>query len=564
VRIVFFCSLMLILLGATFSQTIPNTDTTQYYNQGSLQIQRNLIVKPAGFVSSTTGAALEKYESIVTIIIRNSGADTKANLVVIEDLTYVPPNSKVTFNTQPKINRNYARWEIGDIVSGQSIHLRFSTPAIISESAFNELDAPSVEYTRNPATIEVSQKVELGSSINISLKNNRGVGISSGFIQVKYPDSEVKIIETDSYGNVRIIAQQIGTYSFSAPDYSVTPKIARVTAIQKPVAPDKPKNNQTAQPEQTIDVSKAFFEFWYLVAIPIALILAYLGYRYLTTPLDEDDEPIPPAPATRPQIIEASSKKDTYGEEDEQKPVEPYSQPAQSQNEDTHSLISKRRNAQKEQPPQQEFAKEETDSGTHQIEKFLNKSEEDDEEENRLAIVHGDEAEHKENMGRKNKQPQNSEIDEDAIRKTIEELEQLREELKGGSSAHEENDEDVEEDKKDAPFQSIVRKARDSEREKVINEDIGQLLDENKKDAPILVPSKGKRGRVVKIAHTKKVSKVLSRIKMPKPKAGVKKPAKAQASKKTPLKIKASAKTTKKTPGRPKKKRGVGRPPKKK
>lgn len=519
-RLTVFCSLMMVLIGAFFAQTIPSADSTQYFDHGTLQIQRSLIVKQAGFVSSATGAALEKYESIVLIVVKNNGNVARTNLKLVEDLTYVPPNSKFTFNIDPKMNGNYAQWGIEKLEPSEAFSIRFSVPSIIAQSAFEKLPPPQMEYDRQYAVLEVSKESNLGSSISISLKGRDGKGIASAFVQVSYPGGEIKNVRTDASGNVRIIAQQIGVYSFTAPDYEIgeakaTKVVEGSVEPESPIKPDEDGKEPQKQ-EQTIDVAKMVFDLWYFALVPIALIFAYFGYKYMASPVEEQDYPVPPAPAKRPTIDDSA-----LAERPEEQESSETGHQVEAGEQDTRSLIAKRRqniqNPQEEQEPPQEHEEEETDEPEEEAK---------EEHEEESPIAHGDETEYKERMGQKEQ-----DIDEDAIKKTIRELEQLREELKNKPTDEEESQEELDEEHSDSPIKSIVERAQDSERKKVINEDIGMLLEEDG-EVPIVAPAK-KRGR---------------------PKGTLKQVQKKGKVKKAVLQ-KPKAKKSSRGPGRPKKKR---------
>lgn len=559
-RIAFSCSILLIMLGMMFAQAIPNTDTTIFFSDGSLQIQKNLIVKPAGFVSSATGAALEKHESIVTIIIRNAGSMAKEDLQITEDLTYVPANVGYSFNIRPTMQENYAIWKIQKIGINETIHLRFSVPAIISDTAFEASDAPQISYIRTPAVLSASQSSELGSSIKISLKSTNGIGIANAFVQVAYPNGDVKLVETDSSGNVRIIAQQLGTYTFSAPDYELK-TTQKTKVVNAPPPTKKPTEQSEPKPQpsenQGIDIMDSLSDMWMIIIIPIAVIFAFLAYRYLSSPVEEEDVPLPPAPATRPAIREEMGERNA-APEIEQKPQFQRTGPSIEYEapKDTQSLLAKRRVAKEED--------EKKNSSQKQIDQIIEQTKQRDVDYS--PIAHGDEIEHKERLRRLQQEEKDAEseqeelpvheegdseteqIDEDAIRKTIEELEQLREELKGkADSVDEDLSEEIREldEQEPAKLDSIIKSAQKSEREKVLDDDIGVLLDEDD-EKPLKI--KKSRGR---------------------PKGATKKTAVKSSLKKGPSRPKKAAKVVskavkKKGPGRPPKKKSRGRPSKKK
>ncbi|MFH0927073.1 MAG: hypothetical protein V1822_00665 [Candidatus Micrarchaeota archaeon] len=640
---------MLIMLGMIFAQAMPSVDSTDYYTIGSLQIQRNLIVKQAGFVSSSTGAALEKYESIVTIIVKNNAGSAKKGVRVREDLSYVPPQAKFSFNIEPQMNANYATWNLGDIKSGEDAHIRFSVPAIISQGAFEKLGAPQVSFEKPKAAITISSDAVVGSSITISIKGQNGAGIANAFIEVHYPDGQTKPVQTDSFGNVRIIAQQLGTYSFSSSDYEVgAQKSISISARGAQVEP-QPGQPQQMQPQTGgFDIAQAISDWWMIILVPIAVILAYLAYRFLSAPADDgDDMPIPPAPATRPSIraegfkqgeMEIGARDESIGVE-QQKSIDetlagmgrqgqkdgPDEQPGQitmPPHVDTRGLLSSRRvaapkigneEADKEQEGEDGPEDEPAQAENARWEDEETSGPQEENEEESAPIAHGDEEEYKRKMRGKSHDYDesgydDSQIDEEAIKKTIAELEQLRDELKTKSEKDEEGQEDDEGDsgegldkeghgnepqsawqeqepqedegKELAPLHSIVRSAKKSEREKVIDEDIGKLLDEEEDEPTVGKPKKRGLSRIVDAPRQKKrgpgrppkapaaksnalaakkarVKKPLSaRMKMPK-KGGPGRPPKASAAKK------AQVKASSRGPGRPPKKRGPGRPKKK-
>ncbi len=532
-RNVFLFTMILVLCGAFFAQAFVGTDTTVNYEQSSLSIQRNLIIKQAGYVSSNTGAALEKYESIVQLIIKNNANVAKDNAVITEDLTYIPIGSRVEFNIQPIIDGNYARWKVDKLEADQTLIIRFTTPSIISKSAFEKLNPPKIEFEKKQAILHTTESTRVGSTIQVTISDVRGVVIPNAYIQINYPDGESKVAQTDATGQLKLIAQQVGVYSFNTADYEIQ-NLALTTVSQTTQQEEEqtPNNNQQKpvenQSTEQINIVEMIYSNWQIIVLIIILIVAYFVYRYLSAPVETEESVIPPAPATRPAIdserkdeIMARAQKMNENKPEDSGFTDTHNKDeSENQELDTYGLIQKRRMSAHNNIDETTQDTENTQnnfSSQKQIDELLDKEEDEkdilttEQEHTQKEIDSVDDAE----------------IDEDAIRKTIEELEQLRKELKTKSEQHDQQiNEDGQNERQEhegsveqkemefqeigetsaMPLQSIVQSARKSQRESSMNEDITQLLKEEHEETKNAVEKKKSKNLTKKIkVKSKKV-----------------------------------------------------------
>lgn len=497
--------ILLILPALLFAQAYEQNEDAQF-SYGSMEVQRSLQVAPIGQVSSATGAAVPTYESTITIAIKNTANEAKRNVALSEDLSYLPANAKITYSVAPDEQKDQkAVWNIGTLQPQEQFVVKISAPATVSPSAIKALDAPQIEYTKPNAVLKAPISAGKGDGISLSLQDSKGRGISDAYIRITYPDGQAKLVATNSKGEVGIIAQNEGFYVFEVVDYNVgschkTEVVAQ--SAQKVQAANglAQENGQQKQPAQGnkqdaagLDPIMSFLPI--AIGILIVLLIAYMLYKYFTSPVEEDDTPIPPAPATRPSISnEDSGLAGMQNQETQKSPIAygtegdtvyPPQASAQEQSDEeidmlSQSLISKRREKMQENKKEEETPKE--DAQIEQIE-YEKKSE--------AAFTEPKEEELDE------------EIDEEAIKKTIAELEQLRRQLKEGSMDDDEGPKS-EEETEDAPAQSddeyafagqedepkkhsidnINQKIREEKKSELIDDDIEQLIGESEKVAP--------------------------------------------------------------------------------
>ncbi|MFA5108025.1 MAG: hypothetical protein WC492_00625 [Candidatus Micrarchaeia archaeon] len=554
--ILYLVCIALIFSGVAFSQVVsdPNTDISMSYGRGSLDISRNLQITPAGMISSTTGAAVPIYQSKVIIRIVNNANTPKTNMSITEDISYVPPNAKITYSTMPtKQDGTYSSWDIGTLQPNQMYEISFSAPAIISKAGFEVLPAPSISYDRQKAVFNGPKLVQVQKTILLEVFDKAGKPISGATISVTSPDSKVSVVNTDEKGQARVLAQQTGFYQYEVSDYDagklqstqVVAQLAEQGQNEPAVVPTQPvqtKPSQTTQTEPDI-FAMVFAILPMLLVVFVVIAIVYAIYKYFNTPIDDgNDEPIPPAPATRPSISGEGNK--SLQEEGEWKRADTISTKDEIEDDAqivnaTQDMISRRKGMSpiSDEREKEQMQEEEKKASDEADEKEKNEEQEDeddsgeekssdDKEDEEISDIEGIGSGEPDTVLGKQESSDEEHIDDDAIKKTIAELEQLREQLRSNIQGQPEREEESvqEEEKPKAKkpahqLSGIVEQGRKMQKENLIKEDIGKLLQET---------GQIKKPAQVQPKVLKKTAPVIKPIKKKPLKLAAKKPAKAQ------------------------------------
>jgi len=556
VQIKFIFLITLLLASFAFAQGMEASgDVSVQYVQGGLELERILQIKPATTVYAATGAMVQAYESHITIIVKNVAQDAKKNLILEEDLSYLPPNARITYVISPDISDGRgAKWNIDSLLSGKSFEIKFSVPAIIPAQRVKQLPAPKVYFESGGYELVVPAKVSKGDGIELEAKSAAGMPVPGALIYVTYPDGRESAVATGADGKVKILAELEGEYLFQMQSGGQGAKtIASIIEESVPVQPDI---KEEAQEEAGFDFLGAIISaFAFAIGAIVIIAILYSIYKYLTAPVeDEEGSPLPPAPATKMPTHEVDGERMQMAQEDakmlgrqadyeyaqkKERYPKPPQEPSESEIEEgTRELLLKRRGnkiypeeAQGEQtiiyePPHSAFEqstvdKEEEYSSQEESvaqmqdgrqEMRIDDSQEepqmhiDDEARAEAAEEEMDEApapkmqEDMESATQDDYSAQDDDasfkeedIDDEAIQKTIAELEQLRAQLKTGMKEEKFPQEEVSE----SDIEQLVEET----------EDEMQIIRPIAKKAPAKIAKKEKASKIVKKAKAAKKAK---------------------------------------------------------
>ncbi|MFH1306897.1 MAG: hypothetical protein ABIH83_04565 [Candidatus Micrarchaeota archaeon] len=501
--------IIFILSAFVFANTEQlHTDLTTHFSTGSLNIERNLVIKPVERVSSSTGAVASRYESIITIKIKNLAKEAKTDFVIQEDLTYLPQDVKPSYNIQPKIEDAFsALWKKNILEAGEEYEIIMRLPGMVSADEMKSLPIPGIEYNMPKAVLQAPEFTEKDGNIMLELADSYGNGISNAFIRIGYPDGESKLVATDREGKVGIIAEQIGFYTFSVPDYDVG-GVEKTQTVKEIIEFNGEKEEEVEEKEEGGDVLGPLASILpILLGLAIALVIAFSIYRYFSSPVDEEEKPLPPAPATKPATKDADERVEEIEYMQGEQPIAPPLMPDMAEIREEEGQASEDVSAISQDMIARRREKRE--------EEVLEMAEEEERAESGEEVSGKEEAGEMEWEGKEEEMPQpeikEEQIDDDAIKKTIAELEQLREQLKEGKKdeieeLQEEAQEDmpieqeyefkapVEEEETEKQMQGIMKEVQEQSRKELIDEDIGKLLKETEKD----VKGAGRKGRARK------------------------------------------------------------------
>jgi len=275
-----------------------------HYTQDGLSIDRQLTVQPIGGVDTNTGVMRTRYSSTIMLIVANPGPTDRQNVVISEDLTYLPSYIRLSISGNPDSDGRTARWTLPSLPAGRSIAYSISLSAFVSDGAVTSADPPQVTSDRLPAQLTVPSLVDLNQNAVIVLRSNTGSPLADARIDVIGPDSHSISLSTDPSGRAFFTATQTGFYSYEVLDYRVAfrpttevrPAPVPVPSTTGAVVASPSNTTSAGFSSPTIEISG----LWPVVGALLMIgIVAFGLYVYLNRPADEEPS-TPPAPATRP------------------------------------------------------------------------------------------------------------------------------------------------------------------------------------------------------------------------------------------------------------------------
>ena len=94
-----FVTALLFLLALS---TLLTAAISTHFEIDGLRIERQLSVQPIGAIDPSVGVARTRYASTVTLILTNPGPSDRENVVLAEDLSYLPPYVQLSFSEKPQ------------------------------------------------------------------------------------------------------------------------------------------------------------------------------------------------------------------------------------------------------------------------------------------------------------------------------------------------------------------------------------------------------------------------------------------------------------------------------
>jgi hypothetical protein len=418
------------------------------YTIGDFILTKNYILEEYKLFNPNTGAVQTNYNTIFSISIKNTKTP-KSGVFLYQDVSFIPTTMKINFDLSPQNSSgNYIIWNFGLIDKDQEVKIKMVVNGNVPKEKFLSQISTTIKY--NPPSLILDAPLEgiKGEVIEITLKDMQNNPLRNLKVDVITPDGARLSYYTDQNGKIKFLAQSTGFYSYEVSGYEIGKKYTQI--LETSTIKEQPNNTQaqtsTPQEQKSEDIFGFIFNILsWVVGIGILIALIYFIYQlykqFKSTQKagTEEEVYIPPA-GSYPQT--------TIKEEDTQADLirdvkEKISRPI---------LSSK---TTKEEELKEEQVEEELDEDSFEeqsalllkkrrVGKVLESSsiqEEQELKEDQEAFIADDytqdeytkEEELKEEEEYKKVQKEeefDEEIDEDAIKKTIAELEQLREELK--------------------------------------------------------------------------------------------------------------------------------------
>ncbi len=293
-----------LLTGFLLLLSALHADVSTSYTQDGLFIERSMQIRPIDSISSITGALRALNGSVITLAVTNRGPSDRRNLTLEEDLTYLPSYIRITYSIRPtQTDGRKAVWNVGDLPAGRRFEVSFSLPTPVSDASVAAAKPPVVRSARPPAEIIAPNLVDKGQTVVLRLTTPSGTPIGGAQLQVIQPDGTRASGTTDELGRLVFVADQTGFYTYGIPDFSAGAIPA--TESRVPVVVTPPTTGSITPVANTSNSASSFFSLDSLFGLwPIAGGLLIVGlvafgvYGYFNRPAS-DDGPTVPAPAYR-------------------------------------------------------------------------------------------------------------------------------------------------------------------------------------------------------------------------------------------------------------------------
>ncbi|MFN3910137.1 MAG: hypothetical protein ACK4J0_02815 [Candidatus Anstonellaceae archaeon] len=401
-----FLLILFLIFGFSFSVILANEIKTTTISD--FLITKNCIIELEESINPNTGAKLTKVSSLFTIELTNSKS-AKQKVVLEQDISYLPSSIKPTFNINPTSTPgNYVSWDLGAMDIGQTQTIKILVPSKVSCDRFFKDNSLFLNYKKPAAVLQASPSVQKGDFIEVSLKDPQNKPLKNVLVVVIKPSQLKFEYLTNQDGKIRILADESGVYSYQVYDYEVN---TFTTKVLESIPQQNLTQNEKSQTKEEFDFS-IIFNFVGIIFVLGAILGVYLLFRHLNQNKEEEVH-VPEAYAENLEGSLAKKFREEYEEKIKGKGADYNEEEKKQEEEDfdkkTTELISKRKvhslfQQEKEPDKLEQILKAEE----FQSEELSKESEEKIEKE----------------------ELDEDEIDEEAIKKTIAELEQLREELK--------------------------------------------------------------------------------------------------------------------------------------
>ncbi len=303
-----------ILLGLLLLLATLNANTSMQYPQDGLLVVRTLEVQQVQTVNTVMGVGTKSLQSVITLTLSNPGSVSRHNVILSEDVTYLPSYIRLTYSTQPtSTDGRTVSWTLPDLPAGQSARYTITLPVAISDAPVASAPAPRLTSDRPSAQLVVPTLSDAGQNVVLRLRANDGTALSNARIEVSAPNGQHLSLLTDGEGRAYFMANSSGFYTYSIPDFAVA--FAPATEVRAPTLVLPPTASAiVALPSANASASSVSAPFQFpnidlsgLWPVAGGLLLVGLAafslYAYFNRSQPEDySTPLPPAPSSRPYI----------------------------------------------------------------------------------------------------------------------------------------------------------------------------------------------------------------------------------------------------------------------
>ncbi|MEM3362482.1 MAG: hypothetical protein QXV83_04105 [Candidatus Anstonellaceae archaeon] len=413
---------MLFLFNLTYGEILQNLIKTTMAED--VLITKTCVVESYDIINPNTGAKSTNYQTLLNIKIKNTRT-IKQKLILEQDNSFIPNTIEVKFNLKPiSAEGNYYKWDLGMLDVDQEKEIVISLKTQIDCERFLRDYGTVVNYTRPYTklfTIEGEKTATKGERVSLYIKNLEGQPAINVAVVIKKPSGAKVQYYTTKEGKLEFLADEEGTYFVESIGTQIgLEELVRVYALNKTNETITNHSSQTKKPQES-GFSADYYSIAGLFIIILMIAGAYFVYKKMFEKKEYEEVYIPPAAAPT-STSDLQYKNELEAETEEKiKNIEKTQENEIEQNEEesdeilslTSSLVEKRRKLLNQKQKIEEFVKKELQTEIGEEEK--------------------QQLQQREEMGEmeiEEEEFEDEEIDEEAIKKTIEELEQLRQELK--------------------------------------------------------------------------------------------------------------------------------------
>jgi len=321
---------MLLFISMPFAQSYSKT----YVSDGWLQVTRTIDVGKADScplsqigisdVCANSGANQAgksgAVSTQVTLSLKNVGSIDRNYVNVGESLSYVPSGAAISFSPSPsQFDGRQAVWEVLELKRGETKNVTYEFGATVGEAAIGRI--PDAATIAAPSTVMLyaPSKVPANSTLTISLKSLDGRPIAGAKIVVDYPDGSRQAVRTDNSGTVSLMANRIGSYTYSAEGYKLYQLVSTIAYDKAALEEKVPSTAASAADTGILPAIAGALPIF--AGIFAAAVVALIVYNFLSA-RREEEEASEPAPQLAEQQARSESgasytQKFTFGTEDE-------------------------------------------------------------------------------------------------------------------------------------------------------------------------------------------------------------------------------------------------------
>ncbi|MCX8163261.1 MAG: hypothetical protein N3D10_01770 [Candidatus Micrarchaeota archaeon] len=424
---------ILIFLFSIVNGTIIQNEISTM-QKGDVLLTKNCIIELQEIINPNTGAKTERYNSLLTLELKNTKIP-KQRMLLEQDSSFIPNNIDVKFSLKPTaVEGNYYKWDLGALDVGEERQIKLFIATKIECERFLRQYSTALDFSI-PSGKEIykiygPKIARVGEKVIVQIVDLEGKEAANIAVTIRKPSGQKVQYYTDKEGKINFLVDEEGKYFVESIAQQLNlMELIEVQAQQKNQTTEQQPKTAESQKREEFDLG-LIYNIGGLVILIGALIGAYFVYKKIIEKKEEEEVYISPAASAVKEESKEYSKelqetleKQSWQQAD-QREEEEEEQKAEEEGEEeieqkTSLLLEKRRKINREQKKIEQLAERSS---------WQKEQEQKEEEEQKFMVDEFEKEAEKEEL--EEEEIAEEEIDDEAIKKTIEELEQLRLELK--------------------------------------------------------------------------------------------------------------------------------------